>query len=117
MLSSGIHAPEYRGRPGEHRETRSRIHRVLGGGVVGVHAVALPNSVAAILLPGQARANKCPHVYVEWADGDPVANLLRFLFLGAGAGAPVTREIPHRGVPRWSQRPHAHPDSSQSRRI
>ena len=34
-----------------------------------------------------------PHVYFSWTEGNPLLNLLKFLFIGAGEIAPVTREV------------------------
>ncbi|MFI6869165.1 amino acid transporter [Nocardia sp. NPDC050406] len=79
--------------------------------ILSVEASAVPNSIAAILLAIQERTGQCPHVYFEWSEGNPVVNLLRFLFFGEGEVAPVTREILRRAVPRRSQRPHVHVDS------
>jgi len=49
-----------------------------------------------------------PHMYFEWTEGNPVPNLLRFLLLGVGEVAPVTREVLRRAERRREQRPHVH---------
>ena len=49
-----------------------------------------------------------PDVYFEWCEGNPLANLLRFLFVGEGEVAPVTREILRRAEPDLAARPHVH---------
>lgn len=79
--------------------------------ILTVEAAAVPNSIAAILLAIRDRTGAPPHVYFEWTEGNPLANLARFWFFGEGEVAPVTREILRRAVPRRSQRPHVHVDS------
>nr|WP_227833896.1 amino acid transporter [Nocardia macrotermitis] len=79
--------------------------------ILSVEAAAIPNSVAAILLAIRDRTGLNPHVYFEWTEGNPIMNLLKFLFVGEGEVAPVTREILRRAVPDPHQRPHVHVDS------
>jgi hypothetical protein len=79
--------------------------------VLSVEAAAIPNSIAAILLAVRDRTGLNPHVYFEWTEGNPLVNLLRFLVVGEGEVAPVTREIIRRAVPDRDQRPHMHVDS------
>lgn len=78
-------------------------HRILW-----VNSAVIPNSIAAILLDIRDRTGSVPHVYFEWTEGDPIANLLRFLFIGQGEEAPVTREVLRRAEPDPSRRPHVH---------
>ncbi|MFC7451295.1 amino acid transporter [Rhodococcus daqingensis] len=78
-------------------------HRILW-----VNSAAIPNSIAAILLDIRDRTGSIPHVYFEWTEGDPVTNLLRFLFIGQGEVAPVTREVLRRAEPDVSRRPRVH---------
>lgn len=79
--------------------------------ILTVEAAAIPNSIAAILLAIRDRTGLNPHVYFEWTEGNPLTNLLKFLFVGEGEVAPVTREILRRAVPAVHQRPHVHVDS------
>ncbi|WP_372494074.1 MULTISPECIES: amino acid transporter [Nocardia] len=79
--------------------------------VLSVEAAAVPNSIAAILLAIRDRTGLNPHVYFEWTEGNPIVNLVKFLFVGEGEVAPVTREILRRAVPDPHQRPHVHVDS------
>ncbi|MEV5837212.1 amino acid transporter [Nocardia sp. NPDC052112] len=79
--------------------------------ILSVEATAVPNSIAAILLAVRDRTGLEPHVYFEWTEGNPVVNLLKFLFVGEGEVAPVTREIIRRAVPNPADRPHVHVDS------
>nr|WP_246097839.1 amino acid transporter [Rhodococcus spelaei] len=78
-------------------------HRILW-----VNSAVIPNSIAAILLDIRDRTGTIPHVYFEWTEGNPVTNLLRFLFIGQGEVAPVTREVLRRAEPDVSRRPHVH---------
>jgi hypothetical protein len=79
--------------------------------ILTVEATAIPNSIAAILLAIRDRTGLNPHVYFEWTEGNPLTNLLKFLFVGEGEVAPVTREILRRAVRDPNQRPHVHVDS------
>ncbi|MGY4100715.1 amino acid transporter [Nocardia sp. R16R-3T] len=79
--------------------------------ILSVEATAIPNSIAAILLAVRDRTGLEPHVYFEWSEGNPLVNLLKFLFVGEGEVAPVTREIIRRAVPNPADRPHVHVDS------
>jgi len=54
---------------------------------------AVPNAIAAILLNLRDRTGQTPHVYFAWTDGHPIAYTLKYIFLGEGETAMVTREI------------------------
>ena len=54
---------------------------------------AVPNAIAAILLSIRDRSGKTPNVYFSWTDGHPIAYTLKYIFLGEGETAMVTREI------------------------
>ena len=73
-----------------------------------VRSSTVPNALAALLLHVRDRTGHRPHVYFEWTEGNPVAHLLRFLCLGGGEVAPVTREVLRRGRARPPRRPHVH---------
>jgi hypothetical protein len=78
-------------------------HRVMRLG-----ASSVPNALAALLLEIRDRTGVIPHVYFEWTEGNPVAQLLRFLLFGHGEVAPVTREVLRRAEPDRARRPHVH---------
>ncbi|MFE3998863.1 amino acid transporter [Nocardioides sp. YIM B13467] len=76
--------------------------------VLRLEAPAVPNALAAVLLHVRDVTGVVPHIYFEWTEGNPVTNLLRFLFIGVGEVAPTTREILRRAEPDRSRRPHVH---------
>jgi hypothetical protein len=76
--------------------------------VLTVESATVPNAFAALLLHIRDITDRQPHLYLEWTEGNPVANFLRFLFLGIGEVAPVTREVLRRAEPDPSRRPRVH---------
>ncbi len=54
---------------------------------------AVPNAIAAMLLDLRNTTGKTPHAYFGWAEGHPIAYTLKYIFLGEGETAMVTREI------------------------
>ena len=94
--------------------SKFRQEQVVQGRRVGHHCVlcaesaAVPNAIAALLIALQERTGQVPHVYFKWKEGNPIANLLRFVFLGEGDEAPLTHEILRRAVPDQERRPIVH---------
>lgn len=80
------------------------------GGVptLKVQAPAVPNAVAAIALAVRNRTGIVPDVYFEWAPGSLMKDLIRFLAIGRGQIATVTREILRRAEPDEERRPAIH---------
>ncbi|MFD1250451.1 amino acid transporter [Nocardioides ginsengisoli] len=76
--------------------------------VLTVHAATIPNALAALLLDLRERTGVRPHMYFEWTEGSPVAQMARFLLFGAGEVAPLTREVVRRAEPDPRRRPHVH---------
>ena len=66
------------------------------------------NSIAALLIELERRTGKVPHGYFKWKEGNPVINVIQFLFLGEGDTAPVTHEVLRRAIPDASRRPIVH---------
>jgi hypothetical protein len=69
---------------------------------------AIPNAIAAVLLHVCEVTAKMPHIYFKWIEGNPVANMFRFLFLGEGDVPPVTHEILRQKIEDPHKRPFVH---------
>ena len=66
------------------------------------------NAFAAMLIHIEEQTGKQPHVYFHWSDGNPLANAMRYLFLGEGDTAPLTHEVLRRAVRDATRRPIVH---------
>ena len=66
------------------------------------------NSIAAVLMHVEKVTGRVPHIYFKWTEGNPVANMFRFLFLGEGDAAPITHEVLRKAVPDIARRPVVH---------
>jgi hypothetical protein len=94
-------------------EFASQLH-VTGGvqhsryRVLTFSSSSVPNALAALVLAVRDETDRLPHIYFEWTEGNPAANLIRFMFFGVGEVAPVTREIIRRAEPNRDRRPHVH---------
>jgi len=99
-------------RPGDVSEFSGRLQ--VQGVEVGEHRVlrcvsaAIPNAIAALLLYIRDETHKIPHAYFGWTEGNPIVYLLKFLALGEGDTAPVTREVLRQNEPNPHQRPRIH---------
>jgi hypothetical protein len=91
-------------------ETELEVHGIMRHGyrVLEVHGPVIPNTIASVLLHIRDVTGLMPHIYFRWTEGNPVRNLLRFMFFGEGEIAPVTREVLRQAVPDVTQRPWVH---------
>ncbi len=83
-------------------------HRVGRHRVLRCVSPAVPNAIAAILLHLRDASGTIPHAYFGWTEGNPVGYVLRYLALGEGDTAPVTREVLRKHVKEPLQRPRIH---------
>ncbi len=79
-----------------------------GRRVLAMQSPVVANSIAALLLHLRDEYGVKPNVYFSWTEGNPVHNLLKFLFLGEGEFAPTTREVLRRAEPDRAIRPRVH---------
>jgi hypothetical protein len=66
------------------------------------------NAIAAFLIHVEKTTGRAPHIYFKWKEGNPVANIIEFLFLGEGDTAPLTHEVVRKAVPDIAHRPIVH---------
>jgi hypothetical protein len=99
-------------RPGDVSEFSGRL--AIEGVEIGGHRVlrcvssAIPNAIAALLLYIRDETKQIPHAYFGWTEGNPLVYLLKFLALGEGDTAPVTREVLRQSEPNPLRRPRIH---------
>ncbi len=97
---------------GDASEFTHKLH--VGGERIGEHCVlyarspVVANSVAAFLLHLERETGRVPHSYFRWREGNPLANIVRYLFLGEGDTAPITHEVIRRAMPDEARRPVVH---------
>jgi len=95
--------------PSEFSNTLSvRGVEVDGHRILRTESPAAPNAIAAILLSLRNATGVRPHCHFEWAEGNPLMHLFRYLILGRGDTAPVVREIIRSSEPDPAKRPAIH---------
>ena len=84
------------------------------GAEVGRHRIlrctsaAVPNAIAALLIHIRDRSQRIPNAYFGWTEGNPVTYVLKYLALGEGDTAPVTREVLRKTIANPLERPRIH---------
>jgi hypothetical protein len=76
--------------------------------VLKVRSNNVPSTLAAVLLEIRDVTGVVPNIYFEWTEGNPVLNMMRFLFVGNGEVAPVTREVLREAEKDVKRRPAVH---------
>lgn len=84
------------------------LRRVGTHNVLYAQSPVIANSIAAFLIYLEKHTGQVPHAYFKWKEGNPVANVFRFIFLGEGDAAPITHEVLRRAVPDPQRRPIVH---------
>jgi hypothetical protein len=83
-------------------------------GRIGPHCIlratspVVANAIAALLIHLEKTTGKVPHAYFKWTEGNPVANLFRFMIFGEGDVAPIVHEVLRRAIPEVEHRPVIH---------
>jgi hypothetical protein len=86
----------------------------VNGVMVGRHRIlrctsaAVPNAIAALLINLRDRTGQIPHAYFGWTEGNPITYVLKYLALGEGDTAPVTREVLRKSIANPLERPRIH---------
>jgi hypothetical protein len=83
-------------------------HTVGTNRVLYAQSPVVANSIAAFLMHLEKHTGHLPHAYFKWKEGNPVANMVRYIFFGEGDTAPLTHEVLRRAIPNPQHRPIIH---------
>jgi hypothetical protein len=72
------------------------------------NSASVPNAFAAILLKLRDETGKIPNAYFGWTEGHPIGYVFKYILLGEGETAPLTREILRKAEPDSTKRPRVH---------
>ncbi len=87
---------------------RVQVRRLGSHKVLYAKSPVIANSIAALLIHLEKMTGQVPHAYFKWKEGNPIANVIRFLFLGEGDAAPLTHEVLRKAVSDVDRRPVIH---------
>jgi len=76
--------------------------------ILRCQSAAIPNAIAALLLHLRDHTGQMPNAYFGWTEGNPIGYVLRYLALGEGDTAPVTREVLRKAIKNPRERPRIH---------
>ena len=76
--------------------------------IFSCRSAAVPNAIGSILLAIRNLTGTVPHAYMYWTEGNPLFYVIRYLLLGDGETAPITREILREAEHDPERRPKIH---------